>query len=203
MKRKEHHYENAAVAVSRETEEKLEVFVKLLEKWNQKINLVSRQDIENIRKRHIIDSLQLAPFVNGHDKVLDMGSGGGFPAIIVAIVTAVPVVMVESDARKASFLREALRVLALEGEVLCARVEKVNISPVNVVTARALASMDVLLKWAVPLLRKEGMGLFLKGKTVTEEIEQARQNWVMDIEVYPSITSSEGVIIKVTNVEAV
>ncbi|KXV79083.1 16S rRNA methyltransferase, partial [Acetobacter malorum] len=123
--------------VSRETQERLEAFVALLEKWNPRINLVSSRDIASVWERHVLDSLQLAPLVAGQERFIDMGSGGGFPGVIVAIATGVPGTLIESDQRKAAFLREAARVTQAPIKVLAERIEQVDLAPVPVVTARA------------------------------------------------------------------
>lgn len=192
--------------VSRETWEKLAQYVALLTKWNQRINLVSRSDMAHIWPRHIIDSLQLIPFMEGVSEFMDMGSGGGLPAIVVACATDIPVVMIESDARKAAFLREALRLLTLKGEVLHGRIE--NMAPhferkVPLVTARALASLGQLLEWSHPFLDRQGVCVFLKGRNAEEEIEQARKKWSIEVELTPSLTSPDGVIVRVSHIEAV
>lgn len=189
--------------VSRETQERLEVFVALLEKWNPRINLVSSRDIASVWERHVVDSLQLAPLVAGQERFIDMGSGGGFPGVIVAIATGVPGTLIESDQRKAAFLREAARVTQAPIKVLAERIEQVDLAPAPVVTARALASLSKLLDWTAPLLEKQGKAFFLKGQQADEELTEARRNWHMNVRIHRSITSHDGVILEVSNLERV
>ncbi|BAU39731.1 glucose inhibited division protein B [Acetobacter pasteurianus NBRC 101655] len=187
------------VHVSRETEEKLSAFVSLLEKWNPRINLVSSKDIENVWSRHVLDSLQLVPLIQGQNRFIDMGSGGGFPAVVVGIATGIPGVLIESDQRKAAFLREAARLTQTHLEVLPCRLESVKVQPAPVVTARALAPLVKLLEWAHPLLQPEGKAVFLKGQQAVQEIQEAERVWKMDVRTYPSQTSSDGMILEVRN----
>ncbi|MFS8366388.1 16S rRNA (guanine(527)-N(7))-methyltransferase RsmG [Acetobacter oryzifermentans] len=187
------------VHVSRETEERLSAFVSLLEKWNPRINLVSSKDIENVWSRHVLDSLQLVPLIQGQSRFIDMGSGGGFPAVVVGIATGIPGILIESDQRKAAFLREAARLTQTDLEVLPCRLESVKVQPAPVVTARALAPLVKLLEWAHPLLQPKGKAVFLKGQQAVQEIQEAEQVWQMDVQTYPSQTSSDGMILEVRN----
>ena len=189
--------------VSRETQELLEAFVALLEKWNPRINLVSSRDIASVWDRHVLDSLQLAPLVAGQARFIDMGSGGGFPGVIVSIATGVPGTLIESDQRKAAFLREAARATQAPLTVLAERIEQAEVLPAPVVTARALASLSRLLDWTAPLLEKDGKAFFLKGQQADEELTEARRNWHMDVRIHRSITSHDGVILEVSNLERV
>ncbi|MFE8872643.1 16S rRNA (guanine(527)-N(7))-methyltransferase RsmG [Acetobacter persici] len=189
--------------VSRETQERLETFVALLEKWNPRINLVSSRDIASVWDRHVLDSLQLAPLVAGQARFIDMGSGGGFPGVIVSIATGVPGTLIESDQRKAAFLREAARATQAPLTVLAERIEQAEVLPAPVVTARALASLSRLLDWTVPLLEKDGKAFFLKGQQADEELTEARRSWHMDVRIHRSITSHDGVILEVSNLERV
>ncbi|MCX2560576.1 16S rRNA (guanine(527)-N(7))-methyltransferase RsmG [Acetobacter farinalis] len=189
--------------VSRETQERLEAFVALLEKWNPRINLVSSRDMASVWERHVLDSLQLAPLVAGHERFIDMGSGGGFPGVIVAVASGVPGVLIESDQRKAAFLREAARATQAPLTVLAERIEQVETKPAPVVTARALASLNKLLEWTAPLLAEGGKAFFLKGQQADEELTEARRYWHMDVRIHRSITSHDGVILEVSNLDRV
>ena len=186
-------------AVSRETQERLEVFAALLQKWNSRINLVSPKDMDRLWDRHILDSLQLVPLLQGHGRFIDMGSGGGFPGVVVGIATGVPGVLIEADQRKATFLREAARATQADLTVVCSRLEQAEVAPAPVVTARALAPLGKLLDWAFPLLASGGVCLFLKGQQASQEIREAEQAWRMDVQSFPSQTSSDGVILKVSH----
>ncbi|CEF40985.1 16S rRNA (guanine(527)-N(7))-methyltransferase RsmG [Acetobacter tropicalis] len=189
--------------VSRETKERLEAFVALLEKWNPRINLVSSRDMAFVWDRHVRDSLQIAPLVQGASSFIDLGSGGGFPGVITAIATNVPGTLIESDQRKAAFLREAARVTVAPVKVLAERIEQATPEPAPIVTARALAALPKLLEWTAPLLAKGGKAVFLKGQQAEDELTEARRNWHMDVCIHPSVTSHDGVILEVSNLERV
>ncbi|MBS0965753.1 16S rRNA (guanine(527)-N(7))-methyltransferase RsmG [Acetobacter okinawensis] len=185
--------------VSRETEERLHAYMALLRKWNERINLVSPKDMDNLWERHILDSLQLVPLIKGRRQFVDMGSGGGFPGIVVGIATDIPGVLIESDQRKSAFLREAARVTGARLSVLPCRLDRAEVAPAPVVTARALAPLEKLLEWARPLLKPDGVGLFLKGRQAEQEIEEAARTWRFDVRSWPSKTSPDGVILEVSN----
>lgn len=178
-----------SVSLTAETKERLTEFAKILTLWNNKINLVSPGDIENLWPRHIEDSLQLIHWIPEGARITDMGSGGGFPGLVLAIATGMPVTLIESDQRKSAFLREASRICGASTQIITQRLEhpeKINIAPADIVTARALASLDKLLRWARPLLREDGACLFLKGQTVCDELTEARKNWQMKEEIIPA-----------------
>ncbi|GAA3671224.1 16S rRNA (guanine(527)-N(7))-methyltransferase RsmG [Acetobacter fabarum] len=185
--------------VSRETEERLHAYMAVLKKWNERINLVSPKDMDNLWERHILDSLQLVPLVKGRERFVDMGSGGGFPGIVLGIAANIPGVLIESDQRKSAFLREAARITGAPLTVLPCRLDSAEVAPAPVVTARALAPLDKLLTWARPLLEPGGVGLFLKGRQAEQEIEEAARTWRFDVRSWPSKTSPDGVILEVSN----
>lgn len=189
--------------VSRETQERLQAFVALLEKWNPRINLVSSGDMVHVWERHVRDSLQIAPLVEGASAFIDLGSGGGFPGVITAIATNVSGTLIEADQRKAAFLREAARVTQAPVSVVAERIEQAKVEPAAVVTARALAALPKLLEWTAPFLAKGGKAVFLKGQQAEDELTEARRNWHMDVCIHPSVTSHDGVILEVSNLERV
>lgn len=189
--------------VSRETMVRLEVFASLLERWNQRINLVSPKDLAQLWPRHIEDSLQLADDMPQGVPFVDLGSGGGFPGLILAIATGNPVTLVESDQRKASFLREAARSTGADATVVAKRIEEAEIAPVGIVTARALAPLPLLLDWATRFLRPDGLCLFLKGRNAEDELTAAGAEWHMTISRRPSRSSSDGVILRLSEIRRV
>ena len=191
------------IDVSCETQERLEVFVALLKKWNTHINLVSSGDIQKIWERHILDSVQIVPLLRGQKHFIDMGSGGGFPGVVIGLVTGIPGILIEAHQKKVAFLREAIRVTEANLTVIGERLERVKIDPAPVVTARALAPLKKLLDWACPFLTPHGMGLFLKGQQVAEEIKEAQHHWQMRVDIYPSLLSSEGTLLKVSHLNRV
>jgi 16S rRNA (guanine527-N7)-methyltransferase len=179
-------------------------FVALLLRWNRTINLVSRRDERAIWERHIADSLQLAPLLpHGVARAIDLGSGGGFPGLILAHATGVPFDLIEADQRKAAFLREAARLLRAPVQVHAARVEDTVIPPAPVVTARALARLPRLLDLAAPKMAVGGVGLFLKGAASSAELTDARHEWHMRVEQKPSRTAPGAVIYKISELRRV
>ncbi|MXV45144.1 16S rRNA (guanine(527)-N(7))-methyltransferase RsmG [Saccharibacter sp. 17.LH.SD] len=187
------------MSVSRETQEKLEAFSSLLEQWNRRINLVSPRDIPHLWSRHIGDSLQLTSFIPEKAHIADLGSGGGFPGLILAIATGNPVTLIESDHRKCAFLREASRVCGAQTTVISKRIEDVEIEPADIVTARALAPLKILLGWADPLLKEDGFCLFLKGRKAPDELTEARRDWHMTYNSLPSRTNEDGVLLRISD----
>ena len=189
--------------IPREITERLEVFADLLRRWNRRINLVSPRDIAQLWPRHIADSLQLADELAPGAAVTDLGSGGGFPGLVLAIATGNPVTLVESDQRKASFLREAARATGATATVVAQRIEQAVLPPAGFVTARALAPLPTLLGWARPLLAEHGVCLFLKGRTADDELTQAAAEWHMTVSRRPSRTSPDGVILRLSELRRV
>ena len=193
-------------SVSRETIEKLEIYISLLQQWNKKINLVSQQGMDQVWKRHVYDSFQLIRYLDSSVKsIADLGSGGGFPGLILALSTDIPVILIESDKRKtiSIFLREVLRQTKTQATVLCQRIENVNAISVDVVTARALTSLTQLLEFSKNILNKNGYCLFLKGRSVNLEIEEAQKNWKINYKTFSSQTNADGVIVKINQFERV
>lgn len=187
--------------VSRETLAKISVYLQLLDKWNKRINLISKCDVQLLIRRHVLDSLQLADLLKGQEDFVDMGSGGGFPGIIIAAATNIPGYLVESDKRKVIFLREVIRQTRLNLHVYHGRLEDCQLSPVSTITARALASLNKLIEWGKPLLKPDGFGLFLKGRKCDVEIHNAMEIWQCDIEKIPSHIDDDGVIVRVSHIE--
>lgn len=191
-------------SVSRETIEKLEIYISLLQQWNKKINLVSQQGMDQVWKRHVYDSFQLIRYLDSSVKsIADLGSGGGFPGLILALSTDIPVILIESDVRKTIFLREVLRQTKTQATVLCQRIENVNAISADVVTARALTSLTQLLEFSKNILNKNGYCLFLKGRSVNLEIEEAQKNWKINYKTFSSQTNADGVIVKINQFERV
>lgn len=192
----------AGLDVSRETLDRLNRFVALVEKWTPAINLIAKSTLPDIWHRHVLDSAQLFPLAPREPGLwMDLGSGAGFPGIVLAAIAAerspeTRFILVESDLRKATFLRTAIRDLNLKAEVLAERIEALHPMRADVVSARALAPLDVLCGLAAPHLSAESVCLFPKGAAHAGEIAQARKTWKMDLEVHPSMTDSEAVILK-------
>lgn len=192
-------------AVSRETFGRLATIADLLEKWQKTINLVAPASLPDLWARHIGDSLQLVHHVpQNARRWVDLGSGGGFPGLVVAAVLAerqgAEVHLVESDTRKAAFLREAARLAALPVQVHAARVEQVadQLAPgTDVVSARALAPLAKLMDLAAPFLKAGALGIFPKGRDAERELTDARKGWTLDCEFRPSASDPYGRILLV------
>lgn len=194
----------ALTPVSRETEERLDRYVELLLHWQSKVNLVSPSTLRELWTRHVADSLQLIPLAPQARIWADLGSGGGFPGLPIALAGEVVtrVHLIESNGKKAAFLREAVRVTGARAVVHQERAEKFGESyaeTVHVVTARAVAPLKTLCNQAFPLLRGGAIGLFPKGQDVDVELTHAAKYWRLDASKVPSKTSSAGSIVVIRN----
>ena len=189
--------------VSREKLALLSAYVALLEKWQTRINLVSSVTLPDIWHRHILDSAQLTQYLPAvparqRRQILDIGSGAGFPGLVLAILGAGDVQLVESNQRKAAFLQTVIRELGLTAYVSNQRIEKLPACQPDVITARALATLPKLMSLIAPQLHKNLICLFLKGASVDEELTKFQTYSTMILDVFPSITSDNGVIVKLT-----
>lgn len=187
------------VDVSRETLDNLDAYAKLLEKWQKRINLVSRNTLPELWTRHFLDSAQVfRALPPGTKTLVDMGSGAGFPGLVLAILGVPDVHLIESDTRKVAFLREAARVTGAQVTLHNDRIENVPPFPADVVTARALASIRQLLDYAHPFLaEKGGFCIFPKGRRYKEELDEVGKNLPRDIEILTSLSDPESVLIKI------
>ena len=188
--------------VSRETLTRLETFVDLLLQWQRTTNLISSATISNFWTRHVADSLQLLDLAPAAKVWVDFGSGGGFPGIPVGCALAgrpgAKVHLVESNGKKAAFLREAIRVTGIPAVVHARRIEDCGDSfgdKIDVVSARALAPLKILCDQAFPLIAKGAVGLFPKGQDVAAELTKAAKYWRVEARTVPSRTSPDGCIV--------
>lgn len=193
--------------VSRETEAALDRFVELFLRWQRAVQLVSASTIPKIWTRHIADSLQLLDLAPGAKIWADLGSGGGFPGAVIALALkgkpGALVHLIESDQRKAAFLREAVRALDLPAQVHAERIESAAtraLPGLEIVAARALAPMPELLEITHPFLRNGAKGLFMKGANVDNELTTATKSWNIQSTIVPSRTDAEGRIVIVEQV---
>ena len=178
---------------------RLRRFADLLLHWNKRLNLIAANDAAVVWDRHIADSLQLVALMPpGTDRATDLGSGGGFPGLVLAIATGVRFDLIESDRRKAAFLRTAILETAAPATVHNCRIEDATLPPAPLVTARALAPLPRLLPLAARLLTQSGVCLFLKGAKVEDELTAAEPGWAMTVERFPSRTSAEGVVLRLS-----
>ncbi len=183
--------------------EKLSVYEREIRKWNPKINLVSPKTLDQLWERHFVDSLQLAQYVpRGTIRALDVGSGGGFPALVLA--AALPETqwtLVESDQRKGVFLRTAARAMDVNVDVKTTRIENLPEDKFDLISARALADLNQFLEWTAPFAQQDAVFLFPKGKSWESELTQAQQNWQMEVESFSSQTDTEARILRLSQVK--
>lgn len=196
----------AHLNVSRETVQALEDFSALVQRWSSAINLVSKASLPDLWHRHIVDSAQLFALCPPNAKLwLDIGSGGGFPGIVVAVLARdlqpqLRVALVESDLRKATFLREACRTLRLQADVYSARIESLPPSNADVLSARALAPLNALLAFAERHLADDGVAVFPKGEKHESELADARESWSFDVKSLPSLSDDSAAILEIRKI---
>ena len=178
----------------------LRAFAELLLRWNASVNLIGRGDRHSLWTRHITDSLQLGRIGTLPPRAIDLGSGAGFPGLVLAIQYGIHVDLIEQDQRKAAFLREAARVTGAPATVHAVDIARAAMAPAPLVTARALAPVTQLLAYAAPLLTPDGTCLFLKSRTVDAELAEAERHWRMHVEKLPSETDPDGVILRMTRI---
>jgi 16S rRNA (guanine527-N7)-methyltransferase len=194
--------------VSRETEDRLDRYIGLLLEWQAKTNLVAPSSLANLWTRHVSDSLQLLDFAAAAKVWADLGSGGGFPGLVLACALAetqgAVVHLVERNGKKAAFLREALRVTAAAGIVHLAdigdTVDRIT-GPVDCVTARALAPLHQLIGFAEPLVLRGAKALFLKGQDVEAELTEATKYWNIQPKLHSSRSGGQGWIVELDRIE--
>jgi len=194
----------ALTPVSRETEARLDRYVDLLVEWQAKTNLISPSTLPQLWTRHIADSLQLLDLAPSAKHWLDFGSGGGFPGVVLACALAdregASVQLVERNAKKAAFLREALRVTGAAGSVILADIGDYVDSlqaPIDCVTARAVAPLHILVGYAEPLVKRGAKALFLKGQDVESELTEATKYWNIEYLLHRSRTGGNGWIVEI------
>jgi 16S rRNA (guanine527-N7)-methyltransferase len=192
------------VDVSRETLAWLEIYAALLVKWQARINLVGPATLPDLWRRHFLDSAQLLPLLPRDGGVLvDLGSGAGFPGLVLALMTGWKVHLIDSDQRKCAFLRQVALETAILSRVTvhAARFDAVAPFRADVVTARACAPLDALLGHALPFVAESGRCLFLKGGRVEEELTAAEANWNMQVTRRPSASDPAGTILIVDHLQ--
>ncbi|MGC8475168.1 MAG: 16S rRNA (guanine(527)-N(7))-methyltransferase RsmG [Acetobacteraceae bacterium] len=190
---------SASNDVSRDAPFDIEEFSALLTRWNRTINLVGPGDVARLAERHIADSLALVPLIPPRsDRGIDLGSGAGFPGLILAAATGIMFDLLEADHRKAAFLREAARILRAPVTIHPIRIETAALPPAPLVTARALAPLPRLLALAAPLLAPNGTALLPKGPKAAEELTQAAREWHMRVETIAGRLAPGAVILRIT-----
>ena len=185
--------------VTKETLEKLSFFVDDVIKWQPRLNLVSHSSVSHIWIRHILDSLQLLPHIKKTTRsVLDFGSGGGFPAIPLSILCDINFTLVESITKKCTFLSIASRHAKKRNTILNKRIEEIKKQPYDLITSRAMSSLEIIFDYALPFLNEKTYMLIHKGEKVDAEIKKALTLFDFAYKKHPSITDDEGVILEVS-----
>lgn len=195
--------------VSRETLQRLTLYADLLRHWTRRINLISASTVDALWQRHFLDSAQVFDIAPPQARTwLDLGSGGGFPGLVIAVMAAecrpdLRITLVESDQRKAAFLRRVARETGVGAVVLAERAEALPPQRADVVSARALAPLDKLLGFAERHLSPGGTALFPKGARAAGEIKTARKSWQFALDLRPSLTDDKAAILKITELSRV
>jgi 16S rRNA (guanine527-N7)-methyltransferase len=191
----------AQLHVSRETLERLTVYLELLRRWQPAINLVGAATLADPWRRHFLDSAQLAAHVPaGAARLVDLGSGAGFPGMVLAILGVPGVDLIESDRRKAQFLREVARATEAAVRVHVERIERMPSWPADVITARALAPLPRLLVLAKRFWTSDSVCLFLQGRSCAHELTKARATWHMEAELFPSLSETTGAVLQLRGI---
>ncbi|TIV71262.1 MAG: 16S rRNA (guanine(527)-N(7))-methyltransferase RsmG [Mesorhizobium sp.] len=197
--------QKAAGPVSRETFERLQAFEQLFLKWNRSINLAAPSTLDDVWRRHILDSAQLARIAPAAMRWADLGSGGGFPGLVLGFLLAerpgASIDLVESNRKKASFLQSVIGQFDLPARVLAKRIDDsypLVFAP-EIVTARALAALPDLLDLSAPWLTNGARGLFHKGRDYRAEVEESAHRWAFDLVEHSSMTDPHGVILEITD----
>lgn len=181
--------------------ERLEAYAALLVKWQARINLVAPATLPEMWSRHFLDSGQLLSHMKTlPGPVVDLGSGAGFPGMVLAVLGREDITLVEADRRKVAFLQEAARVTGAAVTIEACRIEALRPIRAGIVTARALAPVSELLDYARPFADESTVYLFLKGERVVDELTTARERWNMRIDKAPSLSDPRGVILRLEGV---
>ncbi|WP_339861497.1 16S rRNA (guanine(527)-N(7))-methyltransferase RsmG [Paremcibacter congregatus] len=192
--------------VSRETMENIRKYANLLVKWQKQINLVSDSTLPDLWTRHFYDSFQLKQHFDadriGKLTILDIGSGAGFPGLLLSMCRIGDFHMVESNNKKCAFMRQVIRETQCQATIHNERVEKLSSFPVDYIISRACASLDKLFDLSRNFISDDTICLFLKGQIAEQEIAEARQNWDFQVEKFTSATEETGMILKVSHIKA-
>ncbi len=192
--------------VSRETIDKLKAYEALVLEWNNKFNLVSKSSVSDIWHRHIEDSMQLCEYITQKDEILyDFGSGAGFPGVVIAIMAQemfpnLKISLIESIGKKAKFLSVVNDELDLKMDIYNDRIENLNLKKANIITSRAMASLEKLLEYSKPFCSNKTKLLFLKGEKWQEEVKEAEKKWLFKFIAQKSQTSDNGCVLQIENI---
>jgi 16S rRNA (guanine527-N7)-methyltransferase len=193
-----------AMNASREALAKLDRYAELLGEWNQKFNLVAESTLPHIWQRHFLDSAQFLKNASREASSLaDLGSGAGFPGLVLSIMGVPNVHLIESTGKKAKFLQAVIDDLKLDAKVLQTRIENIRETKFDIITARALKPLPELLKLAKPLMKKESICIFLKGQQLDVELTESSKYWKFEYETFPSLSDRSGRVLKITSLNPI
>jgi 16S rRNA (guanine527-N7)-methyltransferase len=186
--------------VSRETLGKLQKFVDLVLKWNQSINLISKSTEAEIWERHVLDSLQIVDLTK-KKRVLDIGTGAGFPGVVLSIVANVSVILVEKNSKKCTFLHKVRSEVGSNFEIINQAIEDVSVEKIDVITCRGFASVEKILELTGRYIHKDIKLVLLKGENYKTEVEEARKvGWSFSMDIVESITNKKGAVLTLSDV---
>jgi len=186
--------------------EKICNHINLLIKWQSKINLVSSGTLDNLWNRHIFDSAQIIRFLPSIKKdkiILDIGSGAGFPGLILSAMGREDIFLCDSNQKKCTFLKEAFRNMVLREKVFSCRVEELNLNNVSVLISRAFSSILNIFKSSFNIIREETFMILLKGKSIEKELHEAKEEFHFNYQKFPSITSTHGWVVIIKNIRKI
>ncbi|MEE8393024.1 MAG: 16S rRNA (guanine(527)-N(7))-methyltransferase RsmG [Rhodospirillales bacterium] len=187
--------------INDETMERLAAYRELVVKWRGAVNLIGPATVKDIWRRHMLDSAQILPHLPPNaEPVLDIGSGGGFPGLVLAVIGGLEVHLVESNSRKCAFLRQAARATSAPAVIHESRIEDMEPFIAGVITARATAPLEKLLGYAEPFMDNATLCLFLKGRNHDRELTDSEKNWIMETVKVKSLTDRSGVILKLKRI---
>ena len=194
----------ARLSVPRETMEKFICYSELLVKWQKSINLVSNSTLSDMWRRHFFDSAQLFDYINVSDKpliILDLGSGAGFPGLVLSMLGAGKVHLVESVGKKCAFMKQVIQKTGIDAIVHNERIEQMDAFPVDLITSRACADLEKLLDLTSPFIAPDTEYLFLKGEKAQQEIERATKKWAFEVIKHTSKSEESGMILKLSDLK--
>lgn len=188
--------------IKEKQEELIQKYIDLLSDHNKYTNLVGKSTLLDPWKSHILDSLQILPLIkNKKSSILDMGSGAGFPGNVLSILGCQNVILIDSNGKKINFLKQAKKDLGLKSKIILGRVEGLKNTAFDIITSRALANLSKLFSYSHKFVKKNTVLIFLKGKTVNEEIQDAQKNWNFCFDKSQSVSHSDGSILVVRNLK--
>ena len=188
--------------INNKTEAALERYLDLLREFNAHTNIVGKSTLKNPWQSHILDSLQIMPFIKNKDSfVLDLGTGAGIPGLILNICGCKNVILIDSNGKKINFLQKVKNQMQLKNKIILGRIEDINNLKVDIITSRALSKLTNLISYSQKFMKKNTVLIFLKGKTVNEEIIEAKQKWKFEYTIKQSISDSRGKLVCIRSIK--